>query len=91
MAASSRLVLMAQQTEPHASKAAVIHQLLVDLSEASPRNSPPHAQYEQNMPQLTETEKHSLLQGAAHRGAPRMPRCGLSLPLVYSHLYNVAH
>ncbi len=44
------------------------HRLSVDQSEASLRNFPPQAQYGQNMPCLTETEKYSVV-----RGAPRMP------------------
>ncbi len=40
------------------------HRLLVDQSEASPRNSLPHAQYGWNMPCLAETVKHSLVRSA---------------------------
>ncbi len=50
------------------------HRMLVDQSEASPRNSPPYAQYGWNMPHLTETEKHSSVHGAACRGCRTVPR-----------------
>ncbi len=49
------------------------HWLLVDQSEASPRNSPPHVQYERNMSHLAETEKHSLARDTAHRGCSAVP------------------
>ncbi len=51
------------------------HQLLVDQSEASQRNSPLHVQYGWNIPRLVETEKHSLVQGTVHQDALRTPRC----------------
>ncbi len=60
------------------------HQLLVHQSEASPKNSPPHAQYGWNMPHLAEIKKHSLVLGMAYRGPLRMPH--LPLSLVYSWL-----
>ncbi len=49
------------------------NQLSVDWSETSQRNSPPHAQYGQNMPRLAEVEKHSLVRGVAHRGCHATP------------------
>ncbi len=54
------------------------HQLSIDKSEATARNSSPNAQYGWNMSCLTETKKHSLLQSAAHRGVPSMPRGALA-------------
>ncbi len=48
------------------------HRLSVDQSEASPRNSSLHAKYGRYMLRLAETEKHSLLRGLAHRGAPQL-------------------
>ncbi len=41
------------------------HWLLVNQSEASLRNSPPHVQYGQNMRRLAETEKYSVVQRVA--------------------------
>ncbi len=64
------------------------HRLSVDQSEASPRNSPPYAQYGWKMPRLVETEKYSLLRGAAHQGTEDAATyLGLPLPQVYSRLY----
>ncbi len=48
------------------------HWLLVDQSEASPRNAPPQAQHGRNMARLAETEAHSLVWGTAHRGTLKM-------------------
>ncbi len=48
------------------------YRLSVDQSKASPRNSPPHAQYGQNMLRLIESKKHSLVGGVQHC-VPMMP------------------
>ncbi len=63
------------------------HWLLVYQSEASPRNSPPHAQYGWNTLCLTETEtQFSVRHGAARHAKDAMLCLGLSLPLMYSWL-----
>ncbi len=54
------------------------HWLLVDQSEVSPRNSPPHAQYGWNIPRLAETEKHSLVRGMVRQGCRAAPRLASS-------------
>ncbi len=59
----------------------LIHRLLVDQSEASPRNAPPHVQHGWNTALLVETKKHYLVRSAVCRGCLSLP-----LPLVYSWL-----
>ncbi len=63
------------------------HRVLVDQSEASPRNSPPYEQYGQNVPRLAETEKHSSVCGIVYRGCSGVS--GLPLPQMYSRLYRL--
>ncbi len=50
------------------------HWLLVDQSEAIPRNSPPYAQYGGNMVRITETKKHFLVRDMVRRGCHTVPR-----------------